>query len=262
MLEEQAFLDAIAANPFDDTPRLVYADWLDEHGEPAKAAYLRLVVGLVPLLADEDPDPAFTERLMENATLLPLDWRMAAAARFMVVLYGYERDQKIQTIKVVRELLWYGLAESKRFAESLPARFPVRTTLEGAMGIRARLRSAARCTVRVHPCDAPELPRIAGYRISAEIMNYSYYENPEDPPPLSAEAVQEFRDFLIAALAISPATADERIYDSVELAAGLEPPEAERRVRAIRALLAPQDPNRGWEIVVHSYYQLSPPPSR
>ena len=29
------------ANPADDTARLVYADWLDEHGEPAKTEYLR-----------------------------------------------------------------------------------------------------------------------------------------------------------------------------------------------------------------------------
>jgi len=31
MNDEQAFLDAIAAAPGDNTARLVYADWLDDH---------------------------------------------------------------------------------------------------------------------------------------------------------------------------------------------------------------------------------------
>ena len=32
MSDADAFLDAIFAQPDDDTPRLVYADWLEEHG--------------------------------------------------------------------------------------------------------------------------------------------------------------------------------------------------------------------------------------
>lgn len=37
MSEEAPFLAALKANPADDTARRVYADWLDEHDEPAKA---------------------------------------------------------------------------------------------------------------------------------------------------------------------------------------------------------------------------------
>ncbi len=36
-----AFMDDICANPDDDTPRLVYADWLDENGEPERAEFIR-----------------------------------------------------------------------------------------------------------------------------------------------------------------------------------------------------------------------------
>lgn len=42
--EEQAFLNAILAAPDDDTPRLVFADWLDERGtgdDAARAALIR-----------------------------------------------------------------------------------------------------------------------------------------------------------------------------------------------------------------------------
>ena len=33
MNERDALLKAVCDNPDDDTPRLVFADWLDEHGE-------------------------------------------------------------------------------------------------------------------------------------------------------------------------------------------------------------------------------------
>jgi uncharacterized protein (TIGR02996 family) len=40
----EAFLAAIVEAPDDDTPRLVYADWLDEHGEPERAEFIRAQV--------------------------------------------------------------------------------------------------------------------------------------------------------------------------------------------------------------------------
>ena len=47
-----ALLRAIAAAPDDDAPRLVYADWLDEHGpgdaDRARAEFVRLACGLKP----------------------------------------------------------------------------------------------------------------------------------------------------------------------------------------------------------------------
>ena len=41
MNERAAFLTAIATNPDDDAPLLVFADWLDDHGEPKKALRIR-----------------------------------------------------------------------------------------------------------------------------------------------------------------------------------------------------------------------------
>jgi uncharacterized protein (TIGR02996 family) len=40
--EADAFLDAIFAHPDDDTPRLVYADWLHEHDQENYARFIRL----------------------------------------------------------------------------------------------------------------------------------------------------------------------------------------------------------------------------
>jgi uncharacterized protein (TIGR02996 family) len=40
MTEDEAFVRAIVDSPGDDTPRLVYADWLDDHSDP-RGRYLR-----------------------------------------------------------------------------------------------------------------------------------------------------------------------------------------------------------------------------
>ena len=37
----QELIDAIVANPDDDLPRLVYADWLEENNQPEYARWLR-----------------------------------------------------------------------------------------------------------------------------------------------------------------------------------------------------------------------------
>ena len=42
MSDRDALLAAILAHPDDDTPRLVYADWLDEHDEPDRAEFIRI----------------------------------------------------------------------------------------------------------------------------------------------------------------------------------------------------------------------------
>ena len=40
--EADALLDAIFDAPDDDTPRLVYADWLQEHGHEDYAQFIQL----------------------------------------------------------------------------------------------------------------------------------------------------------------------------------------------------------------------------
>lgn len=49
MTERDALHAAICANPDDDTPRLVFADWLDEHGEHFRAEFIRVQIEAVRL---------------------------------------------------------------------------------------------------------------------------------------------------------------------------------------------------------------------
>lgn len=44
MSDEDALLGAIAAHPDDDTVRLAYADWLDEHDRPIRAEFIRVQI--------------------------------------------------------------------------------------------------------------------------------------------------------------------------------------------------------------------------
>lgn len=56
MNERDALVRAICDNPDDDTPRLVFADWLQEHGEEARAEFVRVQVRFAELLRHGVPD--------------------------------------------------------------------------------------------------------------------------------------------------------------------------------------------------------------
>jgi uncharacterized protein (TIGR02996 family) len=63
MTHDDAFLQAILEDPDDDTPRLVYADWLDENGQHDRAEFIRLQCELARLEGEEDPSSAAQVRM-------------------------------------------------------------------------------------------------------------------------------------------------------------------------------------------------------
>src|SRR5262245_57433673 len=68
MTEQKALLRAMIAEPDDDAPRLVYADWLEGHGDPDRAAFIRVQCELARLpeqpwsLRDLTPEQERVER--------------------------------------------------------------------------------------------------------------------------------------------------------------------------------------------------------
>ena len=48
MADEQAFIQAILADPTDDSPRLVYADWLEERSD-LRGEFLRIQTALTSM---------------------------------------------------------------------------------------------------------------------------------------------------------------------------------------------------------------------
>jgi uncharacterized protein (TIGR02996 family) len=49
----QSFMAAVCADPHDNTPRLVFADWLEENGEPERAELIRVGIELEKLSTQE-----------------------------------------------------------------------------------------------------------------------------------------------------------------------------------------------------------------
>jgi len=52
-----ALLQAIVEDPDDDSLRLIYADWLADHGEADRAEFIRLELAMAPLMPDFDEAP-------------------------------------------------------------------------------------------------------------------------------------------------------------------------------------------------------------
>ena len=64
--DERALIQAVIAAPDDDTPRMVYADWLDEHGRPERAEFIRVDCELARLADNEPGRQARAEALWER----------------------------------------------------------------------------------------------------------------------------------------------------------------------------------------------------
>ena len=81
MSDRDAFVAAIVAAPDDDLPRLVFADWLDEHGEPERAEFIRLQCDAAR------GDPTASSRAADLEARHQVDWlgpigRLAFRAEF------------------------------------------------------------------------------------------------------------------------------------------------------------------------------------
>lgn len=81
MSDHDALLNAIAEHPEEDTPRLMYADWLEENGDPERADFVRVQVALAqPGLSGEE--------------------RAALVLRHRPYLMGFERQWKASLPKI------------------------------------------------------------------------------------------------------------------------------------------------------------------
>jgi uncharacterized protein (TIGR02996 family) len=97
---EDEFLKKILEDPADDTTRLVYADWLDEQGDPlssAKAQFLRLTARMrLPKRPNGD-----RAKLQKLAAKLDTDW-LAVVSRLKVERCGSRRGER--SVDAVRGL--------------------------------------------------------------------------------------------------------------------------------------------------------------
>lgn len=67
MTQDDCFRQEIIANPSDDTPRLIYADWLEEQDRQPYAEFIRIQCQLARM---EESDPNRTSLSLRAAALL------------------------------------------------------------------------------------------------------------------------------------------------------------------------------------------------
>jgi uncharacterized protein (TIGR02996 family) len=141
MTQDDAFLQAIIEQPDDDTPRLIYADWLDEHGDPDRAEFIRVQCELA-CLPEGDARRAGL-KLRERALLALHEATWAAPLRGRVASWKFRRGfvEQIAT----------GAGKFLTQAEQLFRLAPIR---------HARLRRPTWCLQRLAEC--PYLARLTG----------------------------------------------------------------------------------------------------
>ncbi len=87
--DREALLAAIWAAPHDDLPRLVYADWLDENGQPERAEFIRLQI-----------DRAVREAVGDDVTAEAWRWEQELVTR-----HGARWLAEVKEVKVARQIV-------------------------------------------------------------------------------------------------------------------------------------------------------------
>lgn len=157
---ERPFVDMIVEEPANDEQRLVYADWLEEHGDIDRAELLRIELKLCDLLEpfQQSSFETFKQLMSRRAKLmlaiigqpkrcradeiraacLPFQWHDsqwldAIQIRYVAHLAVPTEDQKIGKLAAVKELMSLcspGLMNAKVAVEGVPCELHDGLTLE------------------------------------------------------------------------------------------------------------------------------------
>jgi uncharacterized protein (TIGR02996 family) len=128
MTHDDAFLQDIAAKPADDAPRLIYADWLDEHGGPAeaaRAAFIRAQCRLAQTSVADPARPALEDECSDLLAEHEQEW--TAPVRGIADHWDFRRGF-IESIAVSSEAF---LEHAESLVKQLPLRAVELTPLAG-----------------------------------------------------------------------------------------------------------------------------------
>jgi uncharacterized protein (TIGR02996 family) len=128
MTEEAAFLASIQATPTDNTPRLIYADWLEERGD-RRGEFLRVECALVAPPAGEPHDAQFRARYLALWLSADPEWlrtvdRLSARLLPTDAWEEYSRAPRYSRAGLKANMLCHllvGLYGPARSTDSLPA---------------------------------------------------------------------------------------------------------------------------------------------
>jgi uncharacterized protein (TIGR02996 family) len=145
MTHDEAFLQDVLARPGDDGPRLIYADWLEDHGQEARAEFIRTQCELAKL-PRRDPRRLGLEGI-EYALLAMHEAEWVGKLELLVRGWGFRRGFVHRVRMDTADFLAYH-DELFRLA---PVR---RVKFEGATGLVPRL------------ADCPALARLIAIDLS------------------------------------------------------------------------------------------------
>src|SRR5262245_11304094 len=97
--QDAALLAAVYADPHDDAPRLVYADWLDENGDPERAEFIRVQIALANARDDDPRRPALAKREKQLLKAHGKVWRGSGDPWLRGA--GFERGFLVPKLKVM-----------------------------------------------------------------------------------------------------------------------------------------------------------------
>lgn len=181
MTHDEAFIQAIREAPDDDAPRLIYADWLEEHGQADRAEFIRIQCRLARM-PEADPNAASLWARAEE--LLRANWEAWVGPLRELVGPRYDRhgegwmreDYHPDGLRrFQRGFVDAIILEVEPFlnrAKELLALVPLRAL--GLWGAGRRARALAGC------------PQLAGLKVLAF---YDYFADPltaRDAPALAA----------------------------------------------------------------------------
>lgn len=138
MTEREALLAVILREPEDDLPRLIYADWLEERGEVAYAAFIRVQLNLARG-AGSPVERRSWERLQRELLL-------------------QHEEEWVEPLRQVLNLpvgVWGGWVFRRGFAEYFHMPAAVLQRFGAALATRTPLRS-----IYLHPCSAQEFAQL------------------------------------------------------------------------------------------------------
>jgi uncharacterized protein (TIGR02996 family) len=145
--EADALTAAVLADPDADLPRLLFADWCDDHGDPDRAEFVRVQVELARLAADSPYRPPLEDREDELMRLGFARWKVPAGHGVQGFVRGFVE-------------LWDGTAEwFLDAAERLFAAAPVRAV---------RVRVADKHVPAL--CRMPEFGRVRSLDLSGNML--------------------------------------------------------------------------------------------
>lgn len=117
---QDPFIAEILNDPFDDGPRLIYADWLEEQGDP-RNEFLRNEVTAAGLGVDHPDREQLDRELAAMLRGLDRGWVEAVGKRYDVVLLSFG-SQKINACKAVKGTCGWSLMVTKRMVELAPVK--------------------------------------------------------------------------------------------------------------------------------------------